>query len=603
MNSRVSDAPENGDMRSDGTPIQDLVREWAARTPEQVAVALDDDALTYAELDRSAGRLAAALRARGIGPESRVCVALPRSPRLVAAMLGVLQAGAAYVPVDPDYPQDRQSFIARDAGAALVVADEYGAKAFADDGLETLTPEAADEADAPADAVPVRPGNLAYVVYTSGSTGTPKGVMVPHADLSRFVLDDARLDIRPGDVVAQLAPTSFDASIFEIWSALGRGASVAVIPTNPLSVADLGRRLRETAPDWLFATSGLFRLLVERDSEALASAGRVITGGDVLSPEHVRACAALTRHTTFAAYGPTEATVFTSLHAVDADRDLDSVPIGSPLAGMTMRVLDERLRPVPAGTVGELYLSGSGIARGYLGRPGLTAERFVADPAAGNPGTRMYRTGDLAAELPDGQFAFHGRSDRQVKIRGYRIEPGEIEAVLGGHPDISQAVVEVFDEGPQLKRLAAFVTLADGAELVTNDLRLWALDRLPAYLMPAAFVILAEMPLDPNRKTDRRALPYPWDRRDELGLDEPYVAPRNRLERTMAAIWSRTLDLDKVGVDDNFFQLGGDSLRSVSLIQRLADEGIPIEAEALFDYQTIAELAEYSLDPAAAQED
>ncbi|POX40229.1 hypothetical protein C3486_14910 [Streptomyces sp. Ru73] len=578
------------------THLARLVAEWARRTPGTVAVTSDAGELTYAELDAQAERLAAALRERGVGPEDRVCVALPRSPRLVAALLGVLKSGAAYVPVDPDYPQARQRFIAEDAGAALVVTDAAGAGPFDGLGVDVLSPDAEPTADggAAGPAVEPLPGNLAYVVYTSGSTGTPKGVMVPHSEVVRFVQDDKRLDITAGDVVAQLAPASFDASVFEIWSALARGATVAIVPTEPVSVEDLGRRIRALRPDWLFLTSGLFRLLAERDSGLLGAVGTVITGGDVLSPEHMEISARATRRATYAAYGPTETTVFASLHRIDPEERTDPVPLGSALAGTVLRVLDDDLRPVPQGTVGELYVSGSGVARGYLGRPGLTAERFLPDPYATTPGARMYRTGDLASERADGTFEFHGRTDRQVKIRGFRIEPGEIEAVLATHPGVSQAVVAVFDDGPQLKRLAAFLTLRDGADVAVSELRQWAADRLPAHLLPAAFTVLDAMPLDPNRKTDRAALPYPWAVRDELGLDVPFEAPAAGLEQAVAAVWAQTLELDRVGADDNFFDLGGDSLRSVVLIQRLAEEGIAIPAEALFDHQTVRELAAYA---------
>ncbi|GGK78169.1 hypothetical protein Sme01_44170 [Sphaerisporangium melleum] len=580
--------------------VHDLVRWWARSAPAAPAVSSGGETLTYAELDELSDRLAGSLRARGVGPDDRVGIVMARSPRLVVAMLGVLKAGGAYVPVDVAYPAERRDFLLRDSAAATVLTDAERAGDLAagtpgerDGGAapDVLTYEEALAGEPAGESGPgAGPGNLAYIVYTSGSTGVPKGVMVQHADVVRLI-GDPRLDVRPGEVVAQLAPFSFDASVFEIWSALCRGGRVALLDNPQQSAAGLGEQLREVEPDWMFLTSGLFQVLVDQDPQALSHVGTLITGGDVLSPQAVRASAAVTRRRTYAAYGPTETTVFASLHPVDpAAPEPERVPIGAPLHGMTLRVLDERLRPVPPGTVGELYVSGYGVARGYLDRPGITAERFLADPFAAG-GARMYRTGDLARELPGGEFDFHGRVDRQVKIRGYRVELGEIEAVLNSHPLVSSGAAEVFDDGPDLKRLAAFVVPAEGAKVTTGDLYRYLGERLPAYMQPLGMIILADMPRDPNGKTDRRALPYPWKRRADLGLEEEYAEPRTPLERTMATVWTEVLGLDTIGVDDNFFQLGGDSLRSVMLLKRLQDQNVKVLADDLFDYQTIAELS------------
>ncbi|MEV6986105.1 non-ribosomal peptide synthetase [Sphaerisporangium sp. NPDC051017] len=586
-----------------GTRVHDLVRRWARSTPTATAVSSGEETVSYAELDDRSDRIAASLRASGVGPDDRVGVVMARSPRLVEALLGVLKAGGAYVPVDASYPAGRRAFLLSDSAAATVITDDAPAAELDGGDLKVLTYEDAVTAE-PGDLAGLgdgaRAGNLAYIVYTSGSTGVPKGVMVEHADVVRLVADP-RLDVQPGEVVAQLAPFSFDASVFELWSALCRGGQVALLSNPQQSAGGLGEQLRKIEPDWMFLTSGLFQVLVQQDLQALSHVGTVITGGDVLSPRTVRAGAGVTRRRAYAAYGPTETTVFASLHLVDPDAEPERVPIGSPLQGMTLRVLDAGLRPAEPGAVGELYVSGHGVARGYLDRPGITAERFLADPFAAD-GSRMYRTGDLAAELPGGEFEFHGRVDRQVKIRGYRVELGEVEAVLNSHPQVAAGAAEVFDDGPDLKRLAAFVVPVEGAKVTTGDLNRYLAERLPAYMQPLGMIILTDMPRDRNGKTDRRALPYPWTRRAALGLEEEYAEPRTPLERTMSTVWTEVLGLDTVGVDDNFFQLGGDSLRSVTLLKRLEDQNIKVLADDLFDYQTIAELAA-AVEAAARGED
>jgi acyl-coenzyme A synthetase/AMP-(fatty) acid ligase/acyl carrier protein len=353
----------------------------------------------------------------------------------------------------------------------------------------------------------------------------------------------------------------------------------------------LGQFLRGVRPDWLFLTSGLFHLLAEHDLGALASVGTLITGGDVLSPALMNRAAQAVQRQVMAAYGPTETTVFASLYPLQGEIASERVPIGSAVAGAVLRVLDDDLKELPVGEVGHLFVSGRGVARGYCGNPALTDERFVADPHASDPATRMYNTGDRARELPGKIFEFHGRLDRQVKIRGFRIELGEIEATAQTHPGVLQASAEVFEDGPVLKRIGLFVSVPSGAELHGVDLRLWLAERLPPFMMPGAVVILDAFPLDPNGKILRSALPYPWQRREDLGLAEPYVAPMNLLEQAIEAAWVETLELDQIGRNDNFFEIGGDSLRSVALVARLAQEGIAILGETLLDYQTIAELA------------
>ncbi|MER7004860.1 non-ribosomal peptide synthetase [Dactylosporangium sp. NPDC000555] len=592
---------EHDDPPPDVMTIHGHVAAWAARNPNAVAIDADDSSVSYGQLHDAAASVAAGLQARGIGPESTVAVALPRSADLVVALLAVLRAGAAYVPLDLDYPQQRRDFMLANAGVAAIVTNaDLAAQLDGRTPIPVLTLDALAVADhPPADEPSGASGTgreAAYVIYTSGSTGTPKGVVVEHRDVVALVRDDPRLAIAPGQRVAQLAPVSFDASTFEIWAALCRGATVVLFPATALrSVQELHRRLARHRPDWLFLTTGLFHLLADFAPQALAHVGTLLTGGDVLSPKHIHT-AAVHAGTVYAAYGPTETTVFASLHRAGADEPAQRVAIGTPLTGATMYVLDATLQPVPAGTVGDLYVGGHGVARGYLHRPGLTAQVFLPDPFAGGPGARMYRTGDRASVRADGAIDFHGRTDRQVKVRGFRIELGEIEAVVASNPAVSGCVVVAVESDGNDKRLAAYVATGgtDSAGAVTaSQLRAWAAQRLPAYALPATYVVLAELPLDPNGKFDRAALPQPWKSRGNL-LDLPeFTAARNHVERTIAAAWTQALDLDVVGIHDNFFALGGDSLRSVSILEQLRAQGLDLSAGDFFSHPTVAELAEH----------
>jgi amino acid adenylation domain-containing protein len=598
----MDDRDNDNRARHEGgrTALHELVERQATANPDAPAVSFTDGDTThdlaYRELNERANVLARRLRTFGIGIESRVAVALPRSPDLVVAVLAVLKAGGAYVPLDADYPAQRRMFMLADTRAEAVITDRAsGADLVRTEGAPPMVliddPADADPAARENLGVRVRSDNAAYVIYTSGSTGTPKGVVVDHGSVVALVLDDPRLAVRPGDVVAQLAPIAFDASTFELWCALGRGGRVAILGGAHLSADELGEQLRRWRPGWLFLTTGLFHLLVDHDLGALRSVGCLITGGDVLSPQHIRAAAALPNTTVYAAYGPTETTVYASLHLAEASSEYERVPIGAPLTGKTMRLLGDDLREVPAGEVGEIYLAGKGVARCYHDRPTVTASRFVADPFAADPGLRMYRTGDLGRRLPNGELEFWGRTDRQVKIRGFRVELGEIETALSAHEQVAAAAALGVEGADGTKRLVAYVTPATGAEPVASELRLWLETKLPAYMIPATVLVLDKLPLDPNGKLDRRALPYPWASRADLGDLPEYVAPRNEVERLMAAVWAESLGLDAVGMDDNFFELGGDSLRSVDVLARLQDNGISLSALAFFERPTIGELA------------
>jgi len=564
--------------------IHALVAQWSQIQPDAPAIATADATVSYGELDARASRLASVLGERGVGAETRVAVALPRGPDMIVAFLAVLKAGGTYVPLDPSYPEQRQAFILDDAGATLVLTSR--ANAITVNDVDGAAPVAAP-------AVAAGPTNAAYVIYTSGSTGRPKGVVVDHASVIGLVEDESRIAVRPGQTVAHLAPAAFDASIYEIWGPLCRGGRVVVLDPQ-VSIMDLGRHLRRWAPDWLFLTTGLFHLLAQHDPTALDSVGCLLTGGDVLSPQYIRA-AARTSCRVYAAYGPTETTVFASLHRIVepdvGDRGLAPVPIGTALAGKALYVLDADLRQLPAGQVGEIYIGGLGVARGYHQRAALTAERFLPDPFSGLAGRRMYRTGDLGCRAADGTVEFRGRVDRQVKVRGFRIEPGEIESTLLSHPDVGGAAVVAVDAAGGEKRLAAYVVPAPQRGLIVTALRDWLGEQLPAYMVPATFVVLTALPLDPNGKPDRHRLPDPFLARAELTFLPPFEPPATETEQVLAEAWADVLELDVVGVHDDFFLLGGDSLRSVSVLERLRRYGIGLDAGQFFAHPTVRELA------------
>ncbi|SDX39183.1 amino acid adenylation domain-containing protein [Saccharopolyspora shandongensis] len=577
---------------SDGSPqlgptIHELVEGWAAATPSAPAVRDADDTMTYRELNERADRLATVLRGSGVGLESRVGVAIPRSAEAIVAFLGVLKAGCGYVPLDPEYPAERLDFILADSGVEALVTVSSVELAHPE-GVPVIVLDGDEPAPASAPApVPVTAQQCAYVIYTSGSTGTPKGVVVEHRNVVALVSNDDRLAVGQGETVAHFAPTAFDASVFEIWGALCRGAQVAILPGAQVSIEELGRQLRELQPDWLFLTTGLFHLLADFDLTALKPVGRLLTGGDVLNPDHVAAAAATT--SVYAAYGPTETTVFTTLHSPSPGLQGSRVPLGRGLDGVGVYVLDERLEQVPHGEIGELYIGGSGLSRGYHDRPGLTAERFLPDPFAHVPGARMYRTGDLGRALPDGELEFHGRIDRQVKVRGFRIELGEIENVLLSAPDVSAAAVVAVPGLDGDKRLAAYVS--SGADLAVSELRAWTAARLPGHAVPATFIVLDSLPLDANGKLDRRSLPAAWASRAAVEGLPPYVAPGSEIERIIATAWAEALELDEVGARDDFFALGGDSLRSVAVLERLRAIGVGFTAAQFFSHPTVVELA------------
>lgn len=572
--------------------------EQAARTPEAPAIGFAGEVVTYAQLDARANQVAHHLRASGVGSGSVVGVLLDRGPNLVASLLGVWKAGAAYVPIDPSYPAGRIASMLESAGAVTALThsayeDRFGAgtglvlvdrHAPLLDARPRSAPERTDDGDA-----------LAYVIFTSGSTGRPKGVAVTHRGLANHVAWAARDLASRGTAGAPLfSSVAFDLVVPNLWAPLVTGQRVHTIAQDT-ETADLARELVAAGPfSFVKLTPGHVDVLASQlDAEqAAALAPVLVIAGEALTRATVERWRALAPATELVnEYGPTEASVGTCVFPVPSGGEIgEVVPIGRPLPNMRMYVLDARLALVPVGVPGELYVGGTGVARGYAGRPGLTAERFVPDPY-GPAGARLYRTGDLARTRPDGAVEFLGRLDDQVKIRGYRIEPGEVQSVVVEHPGVREAVVVARRTPAGDQQFVAYYVPRDDADVTAaDDLTAHCAARLPDYMLPDHYVPLAEIPLNANGKTDRRALPAP-----DTGLDggTSYVAPRTLTEARVAAIWAQVLGLERVGVQDGFFDLGGHSIRAVALVGALRAAGFDVGVREVFEHHTVAELSEF----------
>ncbi|MFJ6215458.1 amino acid adenylation domain-containing protein [Streptomyces sp. NPDC092296] len=588
--------PQRTATRLPDVSVPELV---AARgRPDAVALAYGDSQLTYRELtyrelDERANRLAWLLRSHGVGPETPVAVCLERGIEAVVSLLGVLKSGGYYVPLDPEYPDERIAYVLEDTRAPVLVTGPRHAHRFAGrPGLETVAVDEAwsAPADQPATAPDLRigPDNLACLIYTSGSTGRPKGVQLSHRALVRLVEDPNYADLGADQVLLLHSPLAFDASTFELWGALCHGSRLAISPPGVTPAAELAELLDRHKVTTLFATTLLFQHMVENRPDALAGMHQVLTGGDVLSPVQLRT--ALEHGVTVSnLYGPTECTTFATvrrgLTAEDADR---GVPIGGPVSNTYVLVVDEELLPVPFGVPGELLLGGPGLARGYLGRPELTAERFVPDPTGTRPGARLYRTGDMVRQDPDGTLHFLGRRDHQVKIRGHRVELGEVEAALSGLPPVRAAAAGVERGTDGYKQLVGYVVLDPENRVGTGALRGLLRQRVPDYLVPTHWVVLEELPLNGSGKIDRAALPAP----SAVGAERESTAPRTPGERAMAEIWAEVLGLEQVGVHDDFFLIGGHSLVILRIIALLRERyGIELTVRSFMEHHTVAELA------------
>ena len=569
--------------------VAELFAEQVRRTPDAIAVEAGAERVSYVELDARAAALADRLAALGVRVERPVGVLMNRSVGLIEAQLALVRTGGVYLPLDGRAPRERLRRMLAETGAELLLTDEEWQQT-AHDLLpgRVLRLDRALPAGQPGPTVvpAVHPDNLQYLMFTSGSTGVPKGVAVRQRDVAALALDRA---FAGHDRVLVHSPHAFDAATYEVWVPLLRGGTAVLAPPTELDAAVVRRAVSEQGVRCLWLTVGLFRLLAQEDPGCLRGAREVWTGGEAVPGAVVRrvleACPGLT---VVDGYGPTETTTFATRRVFRSGDPLPAVlPIGRPLDNTRGYVLDDAFQPQPPGITGELYLAGAGLARGYAGRPGETAARYVADPF-GPPGGRMYRTGDTVRWSDDGELEFVGRADDQVKIRGFRIEPAEIEARLTAHPDVAEAVVSLYQDAGR-KRLAAHLVPADGrAAPSASALRAHLAADLPDYMLPAAFVTVPRLPLTGNGKVDRRRLPAPdWS----AGADSAYRPPNTGAERVLAAVWAELLGVERVGVDDNFFMLGGDSILSIQVVSRARAAGLALSPRDLFRHPTVAALA------------
>ncbi|MCX4587513.1 non-ribosomal peptide synthetase [Streptomyces sp. NBC_01481] len=572
--------------------LAELFTRQAAKTPGAPAVTDGNSTLTYAQLDNRANQLAHKLITRGVRPGNAVAVLLQRSITTVTTVLGLMKAGALYVPLDTRYPAERIRQILADTGVSLIVTDEVSQSELPPltTGLLVIDSAGRDEQEHEAPNVVVAPDAAAYVMYTSGSTGIPKGIAVTHRNVTALALDP-RFNPQAHQRVLLHSPAAFDASTYELWVPLLNGGTVIIAPTGDLDVPTLQQVITQQRVTALWLTSSLFNVVADHAPQCLTDVHEIWTGGEAVSATSVRrvqnTCPSLT---IVDGYGPTETTTFATCHpTTNPYTGTHVVPIGRPMANTRTYILDHGLQPVPPGAVGELYIAGAGLARGYLGRPDLTAERFIADPYAPEPGTRMYRTGDLVRHNPDGNLEFTGRADQQIKIRGFRIEPGEIENILTDHPDITQATVTIHQDQPGNTRLIAYV-VADTA-VTPEDLPEFARRRLPDYMLPSAFVALDRLPLTANGKLDRAALPAPVP---AARADLPSREPRTPRERLLGELFAQALGVNRVGPDDDFFALGGDSIVSIRLVSLARSAGVGFAVRDVFEQRTVAGLAEFA---------
>ena len=570
--------------------LHQLFESQVELSPLAPALVFDEQQITYRELNSKANQLAHHLRGLGVGPENIVAVCMERSIEMVVGLLGILKTGAAYLPLDPTYPKERLAFMLSDANAAVVLTQASlkeplpafeGALVFLDTDWPHIAQHNEENPNTSVDSQ-----NLAYVIYTSGSTGKPKGVQVQHAsvvNLSQW--HQSAYGIGPKDRATQVARLVFDASVWEIWPYLAAGASVYLVDDGTLaSPARLVQWLAKNQITISFLPTPLAHAVLQESWPPSSALRTMLTGGDVL------------RRTTEAPfpfklvnnYGPTESTVVATWGEVETGKTRQEPSIGRPIYNTQVHILDRKLGAVPAGITGEIYLGGAGLARGYLNRADLTAERFIPDPFSAESGARLYKTGDLASYLADGRIEFRGRADEQVKIRGYRVETAEVETVLARHAAVKQAVVIGRQDDAAEKRLIAYVVFNRSQAETASALRSFLKEKLPDYMIPALFISLEELPLTPSGKIDRRALPARDHERPSLKTQ--FVAARTPAEKALAEIWCQILSLPQVGVHDNFFELGGDSILSIQIIARARKTGFRFTPQQIFQHQTIAQL-------------
>ncbi|MEM9804742.1 MAG: amino acid adenylation domain-containing protein, partial [Cyanobacteria bacterium P01_D01_bin.56] len=581
--------------------IHQLFEAQVNQNNDATALVQEQIQITYSTLNQQANQLARYLQAQGIRPGAKIGIWARRSPWTITAILAILKAGAAYVPLDFNYPLERLTWIVKDTQLELLLADGDSIAIEIKNLVEVVN---LAEIKLQLDAYDTRnltggstPDSLAYILYTSGSTGIPKGVRTPHRGVTRLVNNPNYITLDDRDSLLQAAPLTFDASTIEIWGALLNGGKLVLLPDQTPSLDDLGNAIVEHSITTLWLTSGLFNLMVDEQLDSLKSVRQLLAGGDVLSPRHLsKALTKLENTEIINGYGPTEGTTFTCCHLITIDDLDDTVPIGSPIDHTQICVLDDDLQQVPPGLPGELYIGGAGLAQGYLNRPELTAEKFIPNPfydirQPGSDCFYLYKTGDRVRYRNDGTLEYLGRLDQQVKIRGFRIELGEIETALCNHPYIQQAVVIVHGGATEQKRLVAYLQIVQSGNSATGTmssqaLRQFLLGQLPDYMVPAKFIwLLDKVPLTHNGKINRKALPEATWESDDV------VMPRTDIEKILTKIWTAVLPVEAVGIHDNIFDLGGDSILAMQIVSRGAQVGLRITPKQLFQHQTIAELA------------
>jgi amino acid adenylation domain-containing protein len=572
--------------------IHELFEEQAEKSSHVIALVHEDQRLTYAELNARANRIARFLIDQGAEPGSNIAILLDRSIDMVCAQLAALKCGAAFVALDRYAPIERQTFIIEDCKAGILLTDN-GQRLVEVDGVNRFNIEDLRLSEYPSTnlAIPWRRDAAFYIMYTSGSTGQPKGVITPHRAIGRLALNNGWANLSSGDRFAYMSNPAWDASTMEVWPPLLNGACVVVID-QPVALApeELKQRLQAQDVNAIWFTVGLFNQYADILAETLQQFSYLLVGGDALDP---RIIARVLRDNPpkrlINGYGPTETTVFATTYEIaEVQDDAKSIPIGRPISNTSIYILDAFYQPVPVGVKGEIYIGGAGVALGYLNRPDLTAERFLADPFSSAPGTQMYKSGDLGQYLPDGRIDFRGRNDFQLKIRGFRIELGEIEAHLGSHPAVRQCVVVAHKDDGTEKRLVAYLVSECETAPSDQELRDYLAERLPEYMLPWRFVRLDQMPLTPNGKVDRRALPGPA----LPGAIVRYEAPIGATEMALARIWAEVLKLERVGREDNFFELGGHSMVAITVMDRMRREGMQADVRWLFMTPTLRGLAE-----------
>ncbi len=580
----------------EGPTLHELFEEIALTTPLAVALTYRGEDLSYGELNRRANRVAHRLSRMGVGPESLVGICVGRSLEFIISVLAIVKAGGAYVPLDLSYPLDRLNFMLRDTHPTVLLTggDEIGVEAPWATTLRVTSDVAdfASESDTNPD-VPVGPRNAAYVMYTSGSTGNPKGVVIEQRSIIRLVCEPNYISISPLDTFLQLAPTSFDASTFEIWGALLNGARLVIMEPGSPSLRDIGRKVEQEQITTLWLTAGLFHAMVDEQLPSLATVRNMLAGGDVLSPQHVgRFLDAHRSASLINGYGPTEGTTFTCCHVLHyGDSIGKSIPIGRPISKTRVLILDQALNQVSIGQPGELYIGGEGVAREYLNQPQLTAERFIRNPYSTDPYDVLYKSGDLVSVRADGAIEFLGRRDNQVKVRGFRVELGEIEVALQQHPVVRHAVAIVVENGVANKAIHAFWTAKAGAAGESIDLLHYASEHLPAYMVPASLTRLESLPLTENGKVDRKQLLAIAER--NVTRQRTYVPPTDTLEMQLIEIWEEVLGVNCLGIEDDFFELGGHSLlaaRMFAQVEQKLRKSLPLAT--MFHASTIQKLAE-----------